>query len=50
VLVVSVCLLILLTGAGVLRSKSVRAARSREAQELGMKLPGRITSSSVRRG
>lgn len=44
VLVVSTCLVILLIGAGVLRGKSARAKRSREAQEAGLKLPGRITS------
>ena len=31
-------------GAGVRRSKAARARRSREAQELGSKLPGRITA------
>lgn len=44
VLVVSAALLILLIGAGVRRGQSARAVRSREAQERGMKLPGKITS------
>lgn len=44
VLVISASLLILLIGGGVLRGKSARAARNREAQERGIKLSGKITA------